>query len=61
LGVGFLENVANAGDLVGAQVVHDDDVAGPQRRRQAMAEIGKERRAIHRPIDHPERVDPITP
>ena len=51
----------DAGDLVGGEIVHHHDVARAQRRRQAMAEIGEECCAIHRPVDHPGCCDPIDP
>ena len=61
LGAGFLENVTNAGDFVGGQIVHDHDVAVLERRRQAMTEIGEERDTIHGTIDYPGHVDAIDP
>ena len=50
-GAGCLDGVADAGDLVRGEIVHDDDVARPQRRRQAAADVGAEDGAGHRPID----------
>jgi hypothetical protein len=37
------------------QIVHDDDVAGPQRRRQHLLDIGEESGAVHWPIQHHRR------
>ena len=44
---------------MGAEVVHDDDVAGPQRRRQDLLDVEAEALAIDRAIDEPWRLDAI--
>ena len=41
------------------KVVHDDDIAFAQRRRQDLLDIGKERRPIHRPVDDIGRGQPF--
>lgn len=35
-----------------AHVVHEDDVALPQDRYEHLLDVGEERLAIHRPVDH---------
>ncbi len=41
-GAGCLDRIAHAGDFVGRQIVHDDDVAGSQGGDQATLDIGAE-------------------
>ena len=41
-GPGRFDRLLDAGDLVCGEIVHDDDVARPQRRRQAAADVGAE-------------------
>ena len=45
--------------LVAAQVVHDDDVAGFQRRHEHLFDIEQESLAVDRPVDEPRRLDPV--
>ena len=52
---GFL----NSGDLVGAQIVHDDDVAGRQGRRQDLLDIGEELFAIDGAVEDTGRGDAV--
>lgn len=47
--------MADAGDLVGWQIVHDDDVARPHGWRQHLFAPGEEDLAIHRPIEQHRR------
>lgn len=54
---GFVEDAANAFDLVGGQV----DIATLQRRCEAMPEIGEKGWSIHGAVDHPRRVDTVDP
>ena len=59
------DGLADAGDLVGRQIVHDDDIARPQGRRQHLFAPGEEDLAIHRPVeqhrrDEAGRVNPPT-
>ncbi len=54
-GSGRLNHPARFATLVGRQVVHHHDVAGLQRRRQHMADIGVKCIAVHRPVDHHRR------
>ncbi len=45
------DGLTHAGNLVGGEIVHGDDLAGRKRRRQALFEIGEEDFTIHRGID----------
>ena len=47
--------------LVAAEIVHDDDVAGLERRHQELLDIGFEAFAIDRSIKDARRVDPVVP
>nr|CAJ30105.1 putative transposase [Magnetospirillum gryphiswaldense MSR-1]CAM78012.1 transposase [Magnetospirillum gryphiswaldense MSR-1] len=47
--------------LVGGQIVHYDDVAGPQGRSQDLLDIGQEDRAIHRLVDDEGGGDSVMP
>ena len=51
--------MADGGCLVAAEVVHDDNVVGPQFRDQNLLDIGAEARAIDRPVDHPRGDDAV--
>ena len=42
---------ADARDLVGGQIVHDDDVTRAQGRRQHLLAPGSEDLAVHRPVE----------
>jgi hypothetical protein len=46
---------------VGRQVVHHDDVVGLERRDQHLLDIGEERLAGHRAIEHHRRGQAIAP
>ena len=56
---GSLNRFPDAGDFVGRQVVHHDDIALAQDRREKMFDIGQETRAIHWPIENARRGDRI--
>jgi hypothetical protein len=56
---GSLDRLSNAGDFVGWQIVHHDDVAPTQGRREKMFDIGEEARAVHRPVEDARRGDLI--
>ena len=45
--------------LVSGEIVHHDDVAWPERRRQALARVLDEQSAIHGMIDDEERGDSL--
>jgi len=55
LGAALGDRFADAGDLVGGQVVEDDDIAWPEGRREDMLDVDAEGIAIHRAIEHPGR------
>ena len=42
-----------AGDPVGAEAVHHDDVVAPERRNQALLDISQEYLSAHGPLDQP--------
>ncbi len=44
--------LANAGDLMAGEVVHDDDVAGLEARGEKLFGVGLKSGAVHRPIQH---------
>jgi hypothetical protein len=56
---GGLDEGAHLGDLVGGQVVHDDEVAGSERRDQALLQPGQKDVAIHRPVEDIGRCDSV--
>jgi len=45
-----LDSLPDAGDLVGGQIVHDDDVAWVQGWRQHLLDPSKEALSVHRPV-----------
>ena len=51
LGPGLADQPTDLGPLVSAQVVHHDDVAGAQRRHQAVLDVGLERRGVGGPVE----------
>ena len=51
--------LANAVGFVGAQIVHDDHLSWPQRRRELLGDVPGKRVRIHRPLDQPRLVQPI--
>src|SRR3546814_12058914 len=53
------DELGNAAHLVGGQVVHDHDVAGCERRREELLDIGAEAFSGHRAVDHVGRIDPV--
>lgn len=56
---GSLDRFLDAGDFVRWQIVHHDDVALAQGRREKMFDIGQETRAVHRPVEDARRCDLI--
>ena len=42
-----------------AEIVHDDDVAGRERRHEKLLDIGEEVLAVDRPIEDAGRIDPV--
>ncbi len=53
-----LDRCAHPTNLVGAQIIHEDDAGLAQRRHQHLFDIGQEGRTIHRPVDHIRRRQP---
>jgi hypothetical protein len=47
--------------LVAAEIVHDDDVSGLERRHEELLDIGFEAFAINRSIEDARRLDPVVP
>ena len=47
--------------LVAAEIVHDDNVAGLERRHEEMLDIAFEAFAVDRSIKDARRVDPVVP
>ena len=45
--------------LVGAKIVHDDNVAGAERWHQQLLDIGTEALTVDRPVDDAGRRDPV--
>ena len=54
-----LDGLADAIDLMAAQVVHDDDVTRAERRSEHLLDIGLEDDAVHRSVDHQWRRDRV--
>ena len=59
-GPGSLDGALDAGDLVGPEIVGDDDVAGVQGRHQDLVDVGAEALAIDRAVEDPGAVSPVT-
>jgi hypothetical protein len=53
------DGFANTLDFVGAEVVHDHQVAGTERRRQSLLDPRTKAFAVDRAIEHARRGDPI--
>jgi hypothetical protein len=58
---GGFDGFPRVAHLVGRQVVHDDDVAVPQRRREQVLDVGDEGLAVHRPVEDHRRRNPVEP
>ena len=58
-GAAGFDRFAHAGDLVGRKVVHDDDVARLERRRQGLLDIGKKALAVDGAVEDAGRGDPV--
>ena len=54
-----LDGLTNTLDLVGGQIVHDDDVARIERRGQAVFHVGFESEATHGAVDDERGADPV--
>ncbi len=53
------DGFANGGTLVAAEVVHDDDIAGRERRDEELGDIGGKAFTVDRPVEHARRIDPV--
>jgi hypothetical protein len=58
-GVGAPDGRSHGLGLVGAEVVHDYQIARPQRRGEDLFDIDQEPLAVDRAVDQPGRLDPI--
>ena len=54
-----LDRGADGGPLMGAEIVHDDDVTPGQGRHQELLDIGRESLAADRAVDHAWRRDGV--
>jgi hypothetical protein len=54
-GAARFDDIPDTGDLMGRQIVHDDDIAWPQGRSQHLLAPGEEDFAIHRLVDEHRR------
>ena len=57
LGAGSFDCIADAGDLMASEIVHDDDVAWSQDRHEELLDVSLEACAIHRSVEHAWRHD----
>ncbi len=55
------DRLAGRCSLVASQVVEDDDVAGRERGNEELLDIGRERLAVDRAIEHERGIDPVVP
>lgn len=53
------DRLADGESLVAAEIIHDHDVAGCQRRHQHLLDPGQEALAIDRPVEHQRRIDAV--
>ena len=51
-GTGSLDHASDAIDLMGRQVIHHDDISGPEFRHEAALDIGQEDISVGRAVDH---------
>ena len=58
-GAGGLDHLPDGGCLVGAEIVHDDDVTGLQHRHELLLDIGAEALTVDRPIEDARRGEPV--
>ncbi len=59
LGAGGADGAADGLAFVAAEIVHDDDVAGLERRDEELLDIGAEALAVDRPVEDAGRIDPV--
>jgi hypothetical protein len=48
----FLDRILDAGDLVGCEVVHHDNVAALERGNQALLDVSAKQLSAHGPLEH---------
>ena len=58
-GANATDRLADGGPFVAAQIVHDDDIAGRERRHQELLDIVGEALTVDRLVEHARRVDPV--
>jgi hypothetical protein len=61
LGADAFDRFADAGDFVSGQIVHHDEVALMERRRQLLLNVAEEHVAVHRTVDHGGRCEAAQP
>ena len=61
VGAGLADGMAGALSRVAAEVVEDDDVAWCQRQHQHLLDMGGERVALDRSVDHAGGIDVVGP
>ena len=59
LGAGLSDCLSDGIRFVGAEIVHDDDIAWTQCRDQDLLDIDQKALTIDRPLDQPGRLDPV--
>src|SRR5262245_62140618 len=59
LGVGGADELTHDLTFVTAEIVHDDDISGPESGQQDLLDIGPEACAVDRPLDEPWCIDPV--
>lgn len=59
-GASATDRLTDGGPFVTAQIVHDDDIAGRERRHEELLDISGEALAVDRLVEHAWGVDPIT-
>ena len=56
---GLADRSADGLALVAAEVVEDDEVAGPERRHQVLLDLGLEGALVDRPVEHARCAQPV--
>src|SRR5580700_10166504 len=56
---GGLDRLSDTVDLMGGQIVHDDDVAWPQLGNERLFDIGEKGLAVHRAVEDHWRSDAV--
>ena len=57
----FLMAFLTAFPIMTSEIVHDDDIAGPECRHQQLLDIGEEATAVDGAVEDAGRVDPVQP